>query len=174
MILTDIPYNKDFLPELGDLTEFAARVLVDGGLFVTAVGKAFLPDYFAEFGKRLEWGWESSTTWQGDSPPHYPRNCVSRFTPWLIYSKGKWVRRGFWRDRYECPAKEKDLHPWQKSQPDVEHWLRCFSEPGDLVCDPCAGSFTTAEACFLQQRRFIGCDCVEENVIRGQQRIANL
>lgn len=171
LILTDIPYGADFVPELPGLAEFATRVLAEGGLFVTAVGKSYLPDYITEFGKRLQWGWLAVTTFDGDSPRIHRRNCVDRYTGWLIYSKGKWLRRGQWCDRFDSPGKEKDYHPWQKSVADVEHWLRRFSRPGDLVCDPCAGAFTTVVACVRNSRRFVGCDVVAENVVVGQQRL---
>ena len=42
LILTDIPYNKQFLPQLDDLGRFAAEVLVAGGLFITFVGQFHL------------------------------------------------------------------------------------------------------------------------------------
>ena len=38
LICTDIPYGKEFLPELSDLGAFADRVLVPGGLLVTIRG----------------------------------------------------------------------------------------------------------------------------------------
>jgi hypothetical protein len=174
LILTDIPYTKDFLPQVREVAEFVARVLVEGGLFASAVGKAYLPHYFAEFGRCLEWGWLCCTSWQGGFSCYRARNCVDRFTPWLVYSKGKWGRRTTWWDRCDSPGIEKDHHLWQKSLPEVEHWLRCFSTPGDLVCDPCAGSFTTAVACALHNRRFVGCDCEQENVLVGQQRVAQV
>jgi DNA modification methylase len=54
----------------------------------------------------------------------------------------------------------------------VEHWLTAFSKPSDTVCDPLGGSFTTAVACIRSGRRFVGCDCEEQNVAAGQQRLA--
>src|SRR5207245_2185095 len=47
-----------------------------------------------------------------------------------------------------------------------------FSEPGDLVVDPCGGGFTTAVACRDLGRRCISCDIDEAAVIRGQDRLA--
>ena len=173
LILTDLPYCKAFLRQVPDLAEFAGSVLVDGGLFVVAVGKAYLPHYFAEFGKRLEWGWQATTAWK-NSHVHHPRNCLSRYCPWLVYSKGNWIKRRRWMDRFDSLGKEKQLYRDQKPVSDVEHWLRCFSEVGDLVCDPCSGSFTTAEACFRNNRRFVGCDRLESIVIKGQQRMAEI
>jgi len=39
LILTDIPYGKDFLPQVAELGAFASRVLVEGGLLVTYAGQ---------------------------------------------------------------------------------------------------------------------------------------
>ena len=47
----------------------------------------------------------------------------------------------------------------------MRHWVRQVSKPGELVCDPFLGSGTTALACVLEGRRFVGADldpaCVE-------------
>lgn len=49
-------------------------------------------------------------------------------------------------------------HPQQKPV-DLLRWLvRTYSEPGDLVVDPCAGSGSTGEAAIAEGRRFIGFD----------------
>ncbi len=42
LILTDIPYGEDFLPEVAELGAFAARVLVEGGLLVSYSGQYHL------------------------------------------------------------------------------------------------------------------------------------
>jgi site-specific DNA-methyltransferase (adenine-specific) len=36
-----------------------------------------------------------------------------------------------------------------------------FTDPGDLVLDPFAGSGTTGEACLRSGRRFLGCELDE-------------
>lgn len=38
--------------------------------------------------------------------------------------------------------------------------IECVTEEGDIVLDPCAGSFMTLEACKLTKRNFIGTDIV--------------
>jgi hypothetical protein len=47
-------------------------------------------------------------------------------------------------------------HPTQKPLAVVEPLLRASSLPGELVCDPFAGSGTTGVACIRLGRRFIG------------------
>ncbi len=173
LVFTDIPYVKEFLPEVEDLAKFAEQVLVDGGLFVSYVGQYYLPFYMETFGKYLEWGWLASTTWKKEAPIQHQRKCANLFNPLIVFYKGHWPDKGRWYDSHHAAEKEKSDHPWQKPLDDVAWWVRAFSDVGDLVCDPCAGSFTTAEACSSEHRRFIGCDCVEENVIRGQRRILN-
>lgn len=48
------------------------------------------------------------------------------------------------------------LHPTQKPLELMRYMVRTYSNPGDLVLDPFMGSGTTAVACVLEQRNFIG------------------
>ncbi len=48
------------------------------------------------------------------------------------------------------------LHSAQKPLGLMESLVRDFTDPGDLVCDPFAGSGTTGVACIKNGRRFIG------------------
>lgn len=45
-----------------------------------------------------------------------------------------------------------------------EFFIRSFCRPGGVVCDPFAGSGTTAHAAMIHGRRFIGCDIRESQV----------
>jgi site-specific DNA-methyltransferase (adenine-specific) len=47
-------------------------------------------------------------------------------------------------------------HPTQKPLPLMESLVRDFTDPGELVCDPFAGSGTTGVACLRLGRRFVG------------------
>ncbi len=71
------------------------------------------------------------------------------------------------------PGKEKDLHAWQQPVTTIEDLVKNFSDPGDLVCDPCAGGFTTALACRNLSRRFVGCDSDKKCAALGQERLAS-
>jgi site-specific DNA-methyltransferase (adenine-specific) len=51
---------------------------------------------------------------------------------------------------------EQPIHPTQKPVALLEFLIRSYSSPGDLVCDPCAGSASTAIAAMNTTRRFIG------------------
>lgn len=147
-------------------------MLVDGGRFVSYVGQMHFDKYMAEFGRRLNWGWLGGVTWGGPAPIHHPRQTINRFNPLLIYCKGDWTDKGRWVDAHHVDGQpEKEWHDWQKPLDDVRHWIRAFSNPGELVVDVCAGSFTTALACLQENRRFIGCDVEQKNVANGQERL---
>ena len=51
---------------------------------------------------------------------------------------------------------ERGLHPTQKPVALLEWLIKTYSNPGDLVLDPCMGSGTTGVAAFNTGRRFIG------------------
>jgi len=174
LVLTDIPYGEEFLPELSDLAAFAHRVLVEGGLFVTYSGQYYLPQYLTAFGQHLTYRWTTASIWDGDGTLVHPLDLTSKWKPILIYSKGPWQKRGRWPDLSHVEVKEKDRHAWQQPLEEVERLVSYFSQPGDLVVDPCAGSFTTAEACKRMGRRFVGCDVVEDCVRMGHDRLAKL
>ncbi len=65
-------------------------------------------------------------------------------------------RPGVWRS----PAVRFDpggqVHPTQKPLALMRALVEAFSDPGELVCDPFAGAGTTAVACRMTGRRFLG------------------
>jgi hypothetical protein len=173
LICTDIPYIKEFLPEIGELAAFAQRVLVDGGLFVTYSGQYYLDQVMRALGNHLTYRWMAATTWSGNGSPVHPLDLVGHWKPILVYSKGDWRKRGRWHDLLRSESQEKDWHPWQQPLEDVETLIRYFSEPGDLVVDPCGGGFTTAVACRNLGRQCIACDVDETCVQRGIERLSS-
>lgn len=49
-------------------------------------------------------------------------------------------------------------HPTEKAVEVIAPLVRCFSKPGDLVCDPFSGSGSTSVAAALNNRDYIGVD----------------
>lgn len=172
LVLTDIPYDNAFVPQISELAALASRLLVDGGLFVMYTGKYCLPEVLQRLGEHLTYRWTIESVWDGGENKIHPLNVVSQWRPILIYSKGDWINREYWLDVSTRYHKEKEWHPWQQQVGEAEQLIRNFSEPGDLVVDPCGGAFTTAVACLRQGRRFVGCDCEESCVSIGHQRLA--
>ena len=54
------------------------------------------------------------------------------------------------------------IHPTQKPVPLLEYLIRIFTDPGDVVIDPCAGSGTTLFAAMKLGRRAYGFEIKKE------------
>ncbi len=71
-------------------------------------------------------------------------------------AKGVWTAHDIpdlWRERAE-----RGLHAHRKPVTLQGKLIAAVSNPGDVVIDPAAGSFSVLEACQQQGRRFLGCD----------------
>ena len=55
-----------------------------------------------------------------------------------------------------------NIHPTQKPVDLCEYLIRTYSNAGDVILDPFAGSGTTAVACIQTGRNFIGCEINEK------------
>lgn len=170
LVLTDPPYGKDWLPYWGDLGKCAARWLAPGGLLVAYSGKIYLKQVMDWLSEHLTYQWMISS-YEGAVGSVYRNRQVSGFwKPILVYSNGGWKDRDNWADVL-CSPIEKSLHAWQQPIADAKKLIEYFSSPGDLVIDPCAGSFTVAEAAQSLGRRFVACDESEACITLGQERL---
>lgn len=70
-----------------------------------------------------------------------------------------------------CAGKERTRHPTQKPLAVILPMIRYWSNPGDLVLDPFAGSGTTAVAAKALDRRFIAIERDPASVSIALQRI---
>lgn len=61
-----------------------------------------------------------------------------------------------WRHGVQKNAIDTIGHPTAKPIPLMEEIVRDFTDPGELICDPFAGSGTTGVACIRLGRRFVG------------------
>jgi site-specific DNA-methyltransferase (adenine-specific) len=75
----------------------------------------------------------------------------------------------FPRVRYRMPEYEE--HPTQKPEALLTRIIKVSSNPGDLVLDPFAGSFTTGAVAQQLGRRFIGIEAQAEYVRIGVRRL---
>ena len=64
-------------------------------------------------------------------------------------------RRGVFTHLTNQPDRE-GTHPTEKPIPLMTELVHLFSQNGDLICDPFAGSGTTGVACIRSARRFVG------------------
>lgn len=62
-------------------------------------------------------------------------------------------------------------HPTEKPLDLMRELVRDFTKPDDLVCDPFMGSGTTAVACILEGRRFVGIEMMPDYFDIACQRV---
>lgn len=63
------------------------------------------------------------------------------------------------------------FHVSQKPVSLLRYLIRTYTQPGELVLDNTAGSFSTGVAAVQEGRRFIGIELSEEYCAVGQRRI---
>lgn len=68
------------------------------------------------------------------------------------------------------PGKKIDAHPCARNLGHMEYLIRWWTMPGETVCDPFAGSGTTARACYRMKRNFIGAE-IEPKYYELAQRL---
>ena len=88
-----------------------------------------------------------------------PVPVVSCYQLAVVYTKGsEWRLPQQFCDRIPAGQREDGEHPHRKTNTQMQYIVEMVSEAGQLVVDPCAGSFKTAEACWRTNRLFCGGD----------------
>lgn len=66
------------------------------------------------------------------------------------------------------------IHPAQKSVKVLKKLIEIFTDPGDVVIDPCFGSGATARACIETGRNFYGFEISKEFYKRAKEEMCNM
>lgn len=84
------------------------------------------------------------------------------------------INESFPVDVVEFPRDPDRLHPTQKPVNLLRYLIRTYTNAGDTVLDNCMGSGTTAVACVMEERDFIGFEIVEEyyNITANRVKLA--
>jgi len=64
----------------------------------------------------------------------------------------------------------KRQHPHQKPRELIKALIEATTNEGDLIVDPCAGSFVVLEVCQELRREFLGCDLTFKELKEFQQK----
>ena len=165
-IITDPPWGQEWLPQLAEFAQFCGRVLGNGGSLVAWYGQMHLDKFMEEMSKHLTYRWIMSS-------PLDREGLVTRNVPFVqamnvavVYSKGNLILPHPVRDVVPAGPKSKELHYWARSREQVDYLVESFTDKGDTILDPCAGSYLTAESCHVLGRKCLACDvdaaCLEQ------------
>jgi site-specific DNA-methyltransferase (adenine-specific) len=161
-IITDPPYPREYLSMYGDLGEFAARNLEDGGILLAMAGQSYLPEVYRLLGEHLTYVWTLSYKTGGPNINVYPRKVQSGWKPVLLFVKGNKYEGRNYVDYINSEAADKKYHEWGQSESGFVALVDTFTSPGDLVCDPFMGGGTTAVVAYHLKRRFLGMEIETE------------
>ena len=67
---------------------------------------------------------------------------------------------------------DNNIHPTQKPVDLMRYFIRTYTNPGETVFDGYSGSGTTAEACILEGRKFIGSELNKEYYDKSIERLS--
>jgi site-specific DNA-methyltransferase (adenine-specific) len=172
LIFTDPLYRENSIGLYRDLAEFAARVLIPGGLLLSYSGQAFLLDVGnALRGHGLEWGWEFGVLHKGGDTRFRKLKIRNGWKPILALYKPPLAATWPWFRDVVSGGKQKTHHCYQQSLPESEYFIERLSSPGGFVCDPFCGSGTSLRAAKNLNRRWIGFDVDKEAVDTARARL---
>jgi ParB family chromosome partitioning protein len=174
LILTDPPWDKEFVPRLFDLAKVANRVLKPGYPCLVLTGQLRMPDVLDALRSELRYIWTLAYMTKDGARPPSGMVQGSGWLPLLFFvSKGDNRIGGRGGDVVrERGGDGLQVHPWQKDVTALQEVIEAFANPGDLVFDPFLGSGTTGVAALQAGRRFIGCDVDGDAVTLASSRLA--
>ncbi len=87
-----------------------------------------------------------------------------RYEACVLFQKKPTRAKGVWTDHSfdDCfpETADRSEHPHAKPLQFTTRLIKACTKRGDLVVDPCAGSYVTLDACEHTGRTFVGCDLI--------------
>ena len=184
LLFTDPPYPTKFLQCYEWLAVEAMRVLKPGGFLVAMCGGLNLNKIFRMFDDvGLLYFWECQQRVSSGNAPRVWRHragkkfpIIARSKSILVYSKGEAVpTSGNLNSMFDpLPGDftiSKSYHKWGQDVATCRYYIEMFSGAGALVLDPFIGGGTTAVACELLQRRWVGFDLDFTALLNSRSRL---
>lgn len=169
LVLTDLPYEQEYLGLWDSLGQLSQRVLRDGGILAAYSGCIHLPEVLSILSRHLTYCWTAALLNEAFADTiFHPIRVKSLWKPIILFTKGRTEPFA-----HEDPSLRylkdvihgdglgnlnKDAHPWQQGVGESGYMIEVLSLPGEIVVDPCCGSGTVAVAAKRLNRRFVGCD----------------
>lgn len=161
-IITDPPYPKEFIEVWSKLSRFAKRVLKPNGFCVAYSGQMYLPEVMERMSENLDYYWTFAVYHEGQTQIVNGINLMCRWKPVLIFQNGKKKIENTFQDYFVSEQREKNGHDWQQSKSGVAYLIEMFTNVGDTILEPFAGSGTTMIAAREKGRNVLGAEIDEK------------
>jgi 16S rRNA G966 N2-methylase RsmD len=169
-IITDPPYPAEFLPLLGDMAEWADKVLTPDGVMAVLIGQTHLPEVYRLLSGHRTYRWTACYLTDGPAYVSHPRKVQSNWKPLIVYGGGPRFADVIRSEGSDANAKV--LHKWGQDYNAFHTIIERLTSRGQTVVDPFMGSGTTLLAAKALGRHTIGCDTELEHVQTAQGRLA--
>jgi DNA modification methylase len=180
LIFTDPPYSEESVPLYGDLAKLAQRVLKPGGSLVTFIGQYALFEIndIIKNNSDLRYHWLLAVKHNGNTSKMWIQRVWPKWKPLLWYFKPKENQNEKGPTMYsdigdyiESEPPKKELHEWEQSAVEVEHFVKVLTVENQIVLDPLMGSGTTGLAALNLNRKFIGIEIDKDSFEIARQII---
>lgn len=177
LIFTDPPYGREWLPLYEWLGKEAARLLKPGGFLAVMSGGAHLDKIMGYLCSHLTYYWQYHLYMNGSTAglvwPLGNRQApiVTRVKPITVCVKGKGAANTRSYTPFDGSAIDKRFHHWQQDEQSARYFIELFSQPGDLVLDPFAGSGTTGRVALWAGREFAGYEIDRDVALEANARL---
>jgi site-specific DNA-methyltransferase (adenine-specific) len=91
----------------------------------------------------------------------------------VAHSEYKMVNTNFPKQTLSFGKDDKQYHPTQKPVALMAYLIRTYTNPGDVVLDPCMGSGSTGVAATMTNRKFIGMELEPGHFTTAKERISD-
>lgn len=173
VIITDPPYPQEYLPVYKELAHLASYSLKPGGSMFVMIGQSYLPDILALMTPIIRYHWTVAyLTPGGQAVQLWDRNVNTFWKPVLWFVNGDYT--GPWIGdvaRSSVNDNDKRFHNWGQSESGMADLIERFSQPNDVILDPFCGGGTTGVVALALNRRFIGADKNEQEIVTTQHRL---
>jgi site-specific DNA-methyltransferase (adenine-specific) len=174
LIFTDPPYLREFLPLYEWLVSFAERILRPGGFVLAYCGNVWKGEIYRYFlASGLSYHWDYTVLHAGMGSVVWARRTVARGKSIVAFSKGKSLPRTNVLGVYTGAGQDKRRHLWGQDAREARYFIDCFTLPGSVVVDPFIGGGTTADACNVLGRNFVGFELDPVTAERARERVSN-
>ena len=156
LILTDPPYQHEFVSLYGDLAREAKRVLKEGHYLFAYCGAHELPEILQLMTPHLYWFWLFEIKHNGGYPRMWNKKILVGSKPVVAFTKGKPLQLKWLSSLHVSKKADKKFHKWGQSCDFPRKIIEMYTKEGDTVLDPFVGGATTAKVCKELNREFVG------------------
>jgi len=172
LILTDPPYPVEYIDEWEKLGKFAKKKLKKNGFCIAYCGHKNLFESMKRLNKYLDFYWIFALVHSGNTQIIKFNYIEAGWKPILVYQKGYKKIDKKVKDVIIGTGREKKNHKWQQAIDELNYLIDSFSKPGEIVCDPFAGSGTTLIAVKQNNRIAFGAEKDKNEYNLAKKRIS--